>query len=177
MVGSWSLRDNELQDYQDLESVDIALQIGQPAQLIIPAYQIGSEVVIIIVNPQNPIKSLSQEQVRGILNGQILNWDVAGGIKANIQVWTFSAGEDIQKILNNVVLNGSPVTPTARLAANLEQMTQAIADDVNAVGILTRSFKTDRVKEVNIAFTFPVLAISNAREKTAVQELLTCLQK
>jgi phosphate transport system substrate-binding protein len=164
-------------DFQELQSVDIALRVGQPAQLIFPAYQISSEDIIVIVNPQNPVKSLSEAEVRGIFTGQVLNWDMAGGTIANIQVWTYSAGEDIQEILDEVIFNGSPVTSTARLAANPEQMVQAIADDVNAVGILTRSLKTDRVEEVNIVSAFPVLAISKAGEQRAVQEMLACMQK
>jgi ABC-type phosphate transport system substrate-binding protein len=164
-------------DYQDQQSIDLAIRIGQPAQLSLPSYQIGSEDIIIVTNPQNPVKSLSGSQVRGLFSGQIMNWDVVGGTKAEVMVWVYSPDEDIQQIMDEKVLQGSMVAPTARLAADPEEMVQAIANDANAVGVLTRSLKNGDVENVYNVLTVPVLAVSKFGKTDAVQNLLACLQK
>jgi hypothetical protein len=164
-------------DYQDQQSFDLAIRIGQPAQLSFPAYQFGSEDVIIVTNPQNPVKSLSGSQVRGLFTGQIMNWEMVGGTKAEVKVWVYSPDDDIQQIMDEKVLQGSMVVSTARLAAEPEEMVQAIANDANAVGVLTRSLKSDDVENVYDVLTVPVLAVSKFGETGAVQDLLACLQK
>jgi DNA-binding transcriptional LysR family regulator len=164
-------------DYQDQQSFDIAIRIGHPAQSSLPAYQIGSEDIIIVTNPQNPVTSLSGSQVRGLFTGQIMNWDVVGGAKAEVTVWVYSPDDDIQQILDEKVLQGSIVASTARLAANPDEMVHAIANDANAVGVLTRSFKNGDVENVYNVLAVPVLAVSEFGETGAVQDLLACLQK
>ncbi len=164
-------------EYQDQQSIDLAIRIGQSSQLSLPAYQIGSEDIIIVTNPQNPVTSLSGLQVRGLFTGQIMNWDVVGGTKAEVKVWVYSPDDDIQQIVDEQVLQGSMVTSTARLAGDSEEMVQAIANDANAVGILTQSSKNGDVENVYNVLTVPVLAVSKFGETGAVQDLLACLQK
>jgi len=161
----------------DPQSVDLVLRIGQPEALTSPAYQISSEEVIVIVNSQNPVNSLTTEEARGLFSGQILNWQEVNGSNAPVQVWTFASGEDIQQIFEQTGLGGSPVTSTARLAAGPDEMAQAITNNVHAVGILTRHWITGNVSEVYMVASVPVLALTAGEPKGAAQELLACLQK
>jgi len=164
-------------DFIDLQTVDMALRIGQPEHLTTPAYQIGSEEILVIVNPQNAINGLTAEEVRGLFRGQILNWQEVGGSSDPVQVWVFAAGEDVQQIFEKSALDGSPVTSTARLATDMEEMSQAIAADVNAVGILTRHWKTVNQAEVFTVASVPVLALTGEQPQGAVEGMLACLQK
>jgi hypothetical protein len=164
-------------DLMDPQSVDLAIRIGQPDNLTSPAYQIGSEDLLVIVNRQNSINALTAEQVRGLFTGQIQNWQEVNGSSAQVQVWVFSSGEDVQQIFEQTVLGGSPVTSTARLATGPDEMSQAIANDVNAVGILTRHWKMGNVSDVYTVATIPVLAITPGEPQGAIQGILACLQK
>jgi ABC-type phosphate transport system substrate-binding protein len=164
-------------DFLDPQAADLAIRIGQPANLTSPAYQIGSEDILVIVNPQNPIPALDAEQVRGLFNGQVLNWLEVNGADAPVQAWVFSSGEDIQQIFEQTILNGSQVTSTARLAVGMDEMAQAVANDVNAIGILTRHWKAGNISDIYTIATVPVLAITRDKPQGAVEELLACLQK
>jgi hypothetical protein len=163
-------------EFQDLQSVDLAIRIGQPDNLKNPAYQIGSEEILVIVNPKNPVKSLTAEQVRRIFNGQTLSWQGVGGSNTQVQVWVYSSGEDIQQIFESTVMDGSPVTSNARLATNPDEMALAIANDVNAVGILTQSLMGNNVSDAFLVATVPVLALTKSAPQGAVQTLIACLQ-
>ena len=163
-------------EFQDPQSVDMAIRIGQPDNLNFPAYQIGSEEILVIVNPKNPVKSLTAEQVRRIFNGQTLSWQGVGGSNTQVQAWVYSSGEDIQQIFESLALDGSPVTSNARLATSPDEMALAIGNDVNAVGILTQSLKGDNVSDAFLVATVPVLALTKSAPQGAVQTLIACLQ-
>ncbi len=163
--------------FLDPQSDNLAIRIGQPANLTSPAYRIGSEELQVILNPQNPINTLTAEQVRGLFTGQILTWQEVNGSDAAVQVWVYSSGEDVQQIFEQAILGGSPLTSTARLAAGPSEMAEAIASDVNAVGILTRDWKADGVSVVYSIANVPVLALTSAEPQGTIQELLACMQK
>jgi hypothetical protein len=164
-------------DYLDPQSVDLTIRIGQSTRQTLPTYQIGSEELLVIVNPQNPVAALTIEQVRGLFSGQTINWQDVSGSSALVQVWVFAAGEDIQQVFNSTILDSSPVTSTARLATSPDEMMQAVAKDVNAAGILTRHWKTETVKEVLSFASVPVLAITPGEPQGTVLGILDCMQK
>ena len=164
-------------DFLDPQPDNLAIRIGQPANLTSPASQIGSEEILVILNPQNPINSLTAEQVRGLFSGQILTWQEVNGSNAPVQVWVYSSGEDVQQIFEQATLGGSPLTSTARLATDPNEMVKAIASDVNAVGILNRHWKLDGVTVVYSIAIVPVLALASAELQGKIRELLACMQR
>ena len=164
-------------DFQDLQTADIAIRLGQPENLPSPTYQIGTDDLLVIVNPQNPIKLLTVARVRSLFNGQIQNWRDVGGTDAPVQVWAFTKAEDIQDIFNHLILSDSPVTSMARLASNPNEMTQAVSKDINAIGILNRRLKTSGVSDVFTVTSMPVLAFTRYNPTERISNILSCLQK
>jgi hypothetical protein len=166
-------------DWLDSASFDLAIRLGQPKQLSSPAYQIGSEEILVIINHQNQINTLIPEQVRGIFTGMMFNWQEINNsnLSAPIQVWIFGSGQDVQQIFDQTVLGGSLVTSKAQLATSPDEMSQAIANDVNAIGIQTRRWKAANTTEVFTINSVPVLAITPSEPQGIVQSLVACLQK
>ncbi|MDI6769911.1 MAG: substrate-binding domain-containing protein [Anaerolineales bacterium] len=155
----------------------VAIRIGEPFSLTAPAYQIGSEEIVIGVNPKNQIGNLTAENVRSIFSGRIIRWDELGGKETPVQVWVFASGEDLQQVFDAQVMGGMPVTSHARLAASPQEMINAIAADGNAIGILTRRWMESKVREVFASVSVPVLAITSSEPQGIIQALIACLQK
>lgn len=163
---------------EDLDpNADLVIRIGQPIDLASPAYRIGTEDVLVIINPQNPIRKLSVDQVRGLFSGQIQTWKDITGTDSPVEIWAYPQGEDVQQVFEQAVLAGSPISSAARLANSPEEMAQAVAKDMNAVGILTRHWKTGDVAQVFVATSAPVLVITPTSPKGTRAALLACLQK
>ncbi len=161
----------------DPASADIVLRLGEPASLTTPAFQIGSEQVLVVVNPANPLGRLTEEQVTGLFSGRITDWSQIDPSKTGAaQVWVFAGGEDVQGVFEKT-LAGSPVVSTARVATSPDEMSNAIASDQNAVGILSRRWKTGNVTEVFAISPAPVLAITPVEPVGAVGALIACLQQ
>jgi hypothetical protein len=158
-------------------SADIAIRLGEPEQLRTPAFEIGIEEIFIIVHPQNHVTEIGVTEVRELFTGRIHNWSQLGGPDASVRVWIYASGEDIQKIFEAALMQGGTVTSLAQLATSPDEMYQAVADDVNAIGILPRSWKVEGVQEMYVAATVPVLAIIPSEEQGITADLLACLQK
>jgi ABC-type phosphate transport system substrate-binding protein len=175
--GTVVMAEQRAADLLDLQTIDLAIRIGQPDALTSPAYQIGSEDILVISNRQNPINTLTADEVRGLFTGSIQTWQEINGSDSPVQVWVFASAEDVQQIFEQTVLGGAMITSNAHLAAGPNEMSQAIANDVNAVGILTRHWKAGNVSEVSMVATAPVLAITAGEPQGVVPGILACLQK
>ena len=161
----------------DLQSGELAMEIGASPGGITTAYQIGSEDIVVIFNPRNPVQLLTAGQVRGLFTGLITSWEAVGGSKAPVDVWVFSPGEDIQQVFMTTFLAGSAITSNARLATSMEEMRQEIAGDVTSVGILTRSWMTDDLSTAYSITGLPVLVLSQGEPQDVIQGIISCLQK
>jgi hypothetical protein len=165
-------------DFLNLQATDVVIRIGLPEHLTSHSYQVGTEDILVIVNPQNPVRHLSADQARGLFTGQIVTWKTINDTNAPVQVWVFPDGEDVQQIFEQKILGGSPVSSLARLANNPDEMSNAVSIDVNAIGLVTRHWKTGNTSDVFVAAgSLPVLAITRSEPKGTLAEILACLQK
>jgi len=139
-------------DFLDPQSVDMVIRIGQPGNPNTFAYQIGIDKLMVITNLKNPTNTLTADQVHGLFTGQIPNWKTVNGSDAPVDAWVFPAGEDIQEIITQTILEGSLVSSGARLANNPDEMLQAIEKDVNAVGIIPSRWKNGNIS----GYTLPL---------------------
>ena len=65
-------------------------------------YIIGQDALSIIVYPQNPVNGVSLNQLNGIYNGTITNWNQVGGNNSPITPVTREAGSGTRVILNSM---------------------------------------------------------------------------
>ena len=150
------------------DSPDIFLRLGQPADLTTPAFQIDVDDILIVVNKQSPLGNLTLEQARIFFTGR-------GDPTA--QVWVYASAEEPQMIFEQAVMDGRGVTSFARLAVSPAHMVEALSADPNAVGILPRHWMTAGLRELFLAASVPVLALTPSEPTGIVRDLVACLQK
>jgi phosphate transport system substrate-binding protein len=115
----------------------IVLRVGEPASLSTSAFQLGKDAILVGTNPQNPVTGLSEMQIREIFSGQIDNWSAVNGADAPVNVWVYAREVDIQQVFQAVVMDNLPISSSARLATSPHEMAQALANDSNAIGIMS----------------------------------------
>jgi hypothetical protein len=165
-------------DLLDLDSSDLVMRISMPTEPITPAYQIGTDDLLVIINPQNPVSKLTVDQVFTLFTGRIQTWKSINNTNNPVHVWVFAAGEDVQQVFEQAVLGDSPVTSLARLANSPEEMLQAVSNDAGAVGLITRSWETKTTSDAfTVARSLPILAIPQSEPTGALAQILACLQK
>jgi phosphate transport system substrate-binding protein len=95
---------------------------------------VGHVKMAFIVNPHNPARTLSAAQLADIFTGKIKNWKEVGGKDAAIKVVALAnAGQ----IVRDTLLHGAAVTPDARQVSNALWIPPVVAQDVDAIGIIS----------------------------------------
>jgi hypothetical protein len=158
-------------------SAEMSMRIGQPVQSNFPSYQIGQEEVQIIVSAASPLTSLTPQQATDLFSGRLQDWQSLDGTSGSIQLWVFPSGEDVESILTVALLDGSPVSSSARLATSPQEMLQEVAGDPDAVGVLTHSWISNLVRVVDTVATVPVIVTLPGKPQGALETILLCLQR
>jgi hypothetical protein len=149
-------------------TADIVLRVGEPSFLDTPAFQIDTEEILIVTHRQSPVQNLTIEDVHALFAGQG---------DPSVQVWVYASGEDVQRVFDQTVMQGTRVSSSARLAVNPQHMSDTLVNEPNTVGILPRHWKAGDMREAFSVGAVPVLAITKSEPQGVIQELLACLQK
>lgn len=64
------------------------------------------DAMVFIVNPKNPVKNLTSEQVRKIYSGEITNWKEVGGVDHTITPYIRDADSGSQEKMETMVMAG-----------------------------------------------------------------------
>jgi len=152
----------------DPYAAQIVLRVGEPPFLPSPAFQLDTEEILIVTHRQSPVQNLDLEGARALFTGQ--------GDPA-VQVWAYASGEDVQEVFDQVVMAGSRLSPSARIASHPQQMSDTLVNERNAVGILPRHWKAGDVRDVFTVATVPVLAITTSEPQGILKDLIVCAQK
>ena len=170
-----------LSKVNDPQSAAIVLRLGELQGPATSAFQVGHDTLEVWTNVQNPVTSLSAPQVRQLFSGEIRNWVSIGGTDAQVNVWVYAEEDDVQQAFETTSMAGNPITSLARLATSPNEMEQAIADDKDAIGILSGGLASSSPvaggHSVYTSGSVPVLAITPAEPQGTVKDLLGCMQK
>ena len=71
--------------------------------------QIATEALVFLVNAQNPVDSLSAQQLRDIYTGKITNWKEVGGADAEIIPFQRNETAGSQVLMEKLVMEGEPM--------------------------------------------------------------------
>jgi len=64
------------------------------------------DALVFIVNPKNPVRNLTSDQVRKIYTGEITNWKEVGGVDHTITPYIRDADSGSQEKMETLVMNG-----------------------------------------------------------------------
>lgn len=150
------------------DNPQIYLQVGVPANLVSPSYQIDEEEILIVTHRESPVQNLTLTEAQALF---------AGAGDPSVQVWVYASGEDVQISFDQLVMNERGVSSSARVAADPQEMSDTLNAEKNTVGILPRHWMVGDMREVYSAGIVPVLAIQTGEETETISSLLTCLSK
>jgi hypothetical protein len=100
--------------------------------------ELGSDDLVIVAHPQNPIRDLTSKQLVAIFSGKSRSWNIYQKENSSpIQVWMNGVGSEVRLIFDGVV-GQSLNDPYAHLAPDPNAMRQAVAADPAAIGYLLK---------------------------------------
>jgi phosphate transport system substrate-binding protein len=99
-------------------------------------FEISRTRMAFAVNPDNPVRSISTERLRGILQGKITNWQAVGGADLPIRIVMVREGGGVQLSIENQFLGGAKITPADLISVQISsQVTKIVQQEKSALGL------------------------------------------
>jgi phosphate transport system substrate-binding protein len=123
-------------------------------KLEIDSYKVAIDGIAFIVNPKNPIRRLTSDEIKKIFTGEYNLWtqiktniegqdaEVKNAMKGNdkIKVFIQRPHSITYSYVKDTVLNGMDYAKTSTMCSTSTQMLQEIRNNVNAIGISNLSW-------------------------------------
>jgi phosphate transport system substrate-binding protein len=103
----------------------------------------------VIVNPANPVSSLSKKELRRIFSGKYKDWDDVDGKKAPVSIVWGEWSTGVSWVMSDRVMDGEPIIKNMVKAESIEEIVANVAGDPNAIGIIPTTSLTTAVKAVD----------------------------
>ena len=132
-MASRELKDEEKSRYPNLKPIVIA-----------------KDGIAIIVHPDNPITSLTLEQIRGIYNGTYTNWKEVGGPDKEIVVINRDSASGTREFFWKHVMHKDDFVATALEKNSNGAVKQTVSQTPNAIGYVGLGYVDNSVKAVKI---------------------------
>jgi phosphate transport system substrate-binding protein len=95
---------------------------------------VAKDALSIYLHPENPVRNLTVAQVKDIYTGKISIWKQVGGKDAPIVLLSRSPNSGTYLYFQEHVLDEQPYSPAIRTMPGTEAITQAVAENPNAIG-------------------------------------------
>ncbi len=103
--------------------------------------QIGTEAFVFFVHKDNPIDSLTVDQIKGIYSGQIKNWSEVGGSDEEIVAFQRNEGSGSQSMLIRFMGETPIVDPETRTISGMGVIIEEVVDYQSKSGSIGFSFR------------------------------------
>ncbi len=111
---------------------------------------IAMDGIALIVNPKNPVKALTKDQIKSIYTGKISDWSQLGGAHAKIVVVTRDTSSGTFEAFEALALNKEKVRPDALTAASNQAVAQTVAQTPGAIGYVGIGYLSKKVKAITV---------------------------
>ena len=109
----------------------------------------------IVVHPKNPVKSLTQAQVKDIFAGKITNWKVLGGEDKGINVYTRDEASGTREVFFEKALDKGEISPKANVVVSNGAVKSAVSNDPYSIGYVSVGHIDETVSAVALDGVVP----------------------
>ncbi|MHB9003075.1 MAG: phosphate ABC transporter substrate-binding protein [Coriobacteriia bacterium] len=111
---------------------------------------VAMDAIAVIVNPDNPIDSLSADQVRAIFKGEITNWSQVGGQNRRIGLVNRDEASGTREAFFKILMHEELFDPAAAVLPGTGQVRSVVGEAVGAIGYISYGFVNDDVKLIAV---------------------------
>lgn len=115
------------------------------------------DAIATIIHPDNPVRDLTLEQVRGIFLGEIRNWGEVGGNDAEITVVVREAGSGTRGAFEDIVHEDLAPFERAIYLVGTGGVRAGVAGDVDAIGYISTVAVDPTIRALSVDGVEPTL--------------------
>ena len=136
---NFGLYDTDTQMLVVYEAPDYVKKELEEAKAELESKPIGRDALVFIVNENNPVKSLTQQQLRDIYAGKITNWKDVGGQDLDIVAFQRRSDSGSQTLFQKLLIQGGELMdpPTELAPTAMGELVDSLAaynNSANAIG-------------------------------------------
>lgn len=114
------------------------------------AHVVAMDGIAIVVNPANPVKNLSVNQIRDIYMKKISNWKDLGGTDTPIIIISRDTSSGTYETFNKLVMEKKRISDSAEYVGSNGQMRARVQSTKGAIGYLGLGFVDKTVKALTV---------------------------
>ncbi len=142
--------------------VDIGMSSRDPKQSELDkgavVHVVARDSLVMIVNPANPVRKLTEAQVRDIYHGKITNWRQVGGPNAPIVLTGRTGASGTYEYFKEAFLGGKRQSARTKGYASNGMVRSAVARNKYAIGYVAMAFVNRTVRGVSVDGVAPTRA-------------------
>jgi ABC-type phosphate transport system substrate-binding protein len=134
----------------------------------------------VIVNPQNPVATLSDKQLRKIFSGSYDNWDEVNGPSMPLTIAWGDRSTGAAWVIADRIMDGEPVLGKSTGASDTSDIVAKVASTPNAVAIVPKSAVNDSVKTIQtsaLKIKGPIILVSVGFPQKPLFKLINFLKE
>lgn len=118
---------------------------------------IARDGIAIVVHPDNPVKTLTLQQIQDLFSGKASDWSSFGG-SGTIVVVMREEGSGTRGAFDDLVLENGTPTKNAVVQGSTGAVRATVAGDVNAIGYISLAQVDDTVRILPVNGVAPTIA-------------------
>ena len=119
------------------------------------AHAIAMDGVCVVVNPSNPVKALSSEQIREIYTGKIKNWKELGGADSPIVVISRDTSSGTYETFHGLLMKKKDMASSVEYVNSNPQAHARVKTTSGAIAYVGLGFVNDEVKAISVDTIVP----------------------
>lgn len=123
-------------------------EIGLDAREVIVAY----DALAVVVNPSNPVDSLTREQLEAIFRGKITNWKYVGGEDRKIVVYSRETSSGTYEFFKESVLDNKNYMSSILSMPATGAIIQSVKQTKGAIGYIGLAYLNRFVKPLSVSY-------------------------
>lgn len=135
---------------------------------------LGTNRTVVFLHKDNPVKSLTKDQLKGIFTGKIANWKDVGGKDSDILVVWGKNTPGQNALFTKVILDGETVASGNLETTDYAGVLQSVATNPEAIGIDPAAMEDGTVKALATepVVTSPIILVTKGRPVMGVQRFV-----
>ena len=106
--------------------------------------------IAIILSEENPIDSLTLDQLRDIYAGKITNWSEVGGNDVEIQLVNRDEASGTREAFNSIVMQGTSFDRSAAVLPGTGQVRDVVSRSEGAIGYISMGFVDSKFASTSV---------------------------
>lgn len=175
-------------DRMNPQIADISLSYVNPIDLALPAFQVGTDELVVIVHPLNNTPGIALTELQGILQGFITEWVLINpSFQQNgsspIVVYGYPGNDELMQVIKTRLNNDKGLLTNGVIIDTPQTIVENVATDPNGIAVIPRAYLADTVREISLEdmddwiTQIPIIAQTRSELTETQAVMIHCLQE